>query len=122
MSGIPAWAVRKAKVVCIERDGWNDMRNKVTDEADLMSYPQFGETYTIREVRVRFVPEWGEVLVGVLLHEVSNPIAEGGSAFGEEPGFDVRGFRPVVSKAAEQDIAEHFSDLLSAKAPQGADA
>ena len=113
MGDIPGWAVRGAKVECVEPSGWSDMRNNVRDEGDLMSYPQLNAVYTIREVRVRFVPEWGQVLIGVLLDEVENPIAEGGSATGEEPAFDVRGFRPVTSNAAERDV-ELFTPLLDA--------
>ena len=111
MTDIPGWAVRGSKLVCVEPSGWSDMRNKVTDDFDTMSYPQLDEVYTIREVRVRFVPEWGEVLIGLLLDEIENPIADGGSAGGEEPGFDVRGFRPLASRAAETDVAI-FSPLL----------
>lgn len=104
MSDIPGWAVRGSKVVCVEPDGWRELRNNIVDPDGVMRFPERGETYTIREVRVRFVTEWNELLVGVLLDEVANPIAEGGSSTGEEPGFDIRGFRPVTSRAMERDI------------------
>lgn len=93
---IPSWAVRGSKVICLERDRWSAMRQRVEDPHGLMSYPEFALVYTLREVRVRFVPEWNEVMVGVLLEEVENPVATGGSATGEEPAWDIRGFAPIV--------------------------
>lgn len=105
MGAIPSWAVRGAKVVCVEAD-FDLAFNKINDPSGLMSFPALGEVYTIREVRVRYVTEFdgGEVLVGLLLNEVLNPVAVGGSATGEEPGFDVLCFRPLVEAAHEAEI------------------
>lgn len=87
------------------------MRNKITDPAGLMTFPMFEGTYTIRQVRVRYVSEWNEVLIGVLLDEVVNPIADGGSATGEEPGWDIRAFAPL--RAAKQRVEAKVPELVS---------
>ena len=94
MSDIPSWAVRRAKVMCVI-DDW--ILDHIDDPAGLMTYPRKGVEYTIREVRVRYVSEASELIVGILLEEVQNPIASGGSATGEEMGWDVRCFAPLVS-------------------------
>lgn len=95
---IPSWAVRGAKVVCI-LDDWDTAHT--IDPMGVMAFPKKDEIYTIREVRVRFVSEWSEVMVGVLVVEISNPVSEAGSATGEEFGFDIRCFRPLVQKDEE---------------------
>lgn len=98
MSDIPGWAVRGAKVMCIEKDNWGVSRPFIVDEAGQLTFPQNGEVYTIREVRVRFVTEHMQLMVGVLLDEVVNPVASFGSATGEEMCFDINGFRPLVAR------------------------
>jgi len=99
MSDIPSWAVRGSKVVCIEQ-GWERASAHISDPYGLITYPVYRTTYTIREVRVRYVSEHNEVLIGVLLDEIVNPIAEGGSATGEEMGWDIRAFSPVKRASA----------------------
>jgi hypothetical protein len=95
MSDIPSWAVRRSKVMCVV-DDW--VLDHVTDPYGLMTYPTKGAIYTVREVRVRYVSEVNELTVGILLDEIENPIATGGSASGEEMGWDVRCFAPLVSR------------------------
>ena len=99
---LPSWAVRGAKVVCIEPNNWAETRAVVEDPYELIQYPQHGETSTIREVNVRFVPEYMEVIIGVLLREVVNIPADGGSAAGHEMAWDIRGFAPVVAAKHER--------------------
>lgn len=96
---IPSWAVRGAKVICIA-DGF-DEDPTIVDPRGLLRFPRLGFEYTIREVRVRYVSERSEVAVGILLREIENPIADCGSATGEEPGFAVQGFQPVKGVRAE---------------------
>jgi hypothetical protein len=73
----------------------------------------------VREVRVRYVTEWGgDVLVGITLDEVVNPIASGGSSTGEEPGWHVDCFRPLVRRSAETDVADHFRHHLDQRQPE----
>lgn len=110
MSDIPSWAVRGSKVVCVEPDDWSIARSFINDPAGLMTFPVEGETYTIREVRVRYVSEQNEVLVGVLLNEVVNPVCDGGSATGEEAGWDIRSFAPV--KHAKQSVEQRVEELV----------
>lgn len=108
---LPSWAVRGSKIICIERTRWAEVRAHVDDPFGLMTWPEFAGIYTIREVRIRYVSEWNEVLIGVLLEEVENPIATGGSSTGEEPSWDIRGFAPVVleRKRAEVSVPELVS-------------
>lgn len=103
MTDIPSWAVRGAKVVFVGGE-YDPALNAIHDPAGVLKYPERGEAYTIREVRVRFVTEVMELIVGVLLDEIENPIADGGSATGEEMGFDVRDFRPLKRAKAERDM------------------
>jgi hypothetical protein len=91
---IPSWAVRGSRVACLH-DDWSVMQQYIVDPEGLARFPTTDVPYTIREVRIRYVSEYSEVIVGVLLEEVVNPIAEGGSATGEEMAFDVRCFRPL---------------------------
>jgi len=95
---------------------WSETKRHVVDPEGLMSYPAKDAVYTIREVRVRYVTEWNELLVGILLVELVNPIAAGGSATGEEPAWDIRSFRPLVSDAAEREadvgLFTHHLDKL----------
>jgi hypothetical protein len=111
MSDIPSWAVRGSRVVCVIEDGWAAARSKIVDPEEEMTFPVRGLIYTIREVRVRYVPEWNEVLVGVLVEEVVNPIASGGSAGGEEPSWDIRAFAPV--RTARQRAQAEVPELVS---------
>jgi hypothetical protein len=108
MSDIPSWAVRGSKVICVERDDWEMTRRVVKDPEGLVTFPVFGETYTIREVRVRWVTEYNALLIGVLLEEIANPIADAGSATGEEMAWHIDGFQPVrrAKQRAEIRVSE----------------
>lgn len=91
MSGIPSWAVRGAKVVCIEAD-W------IPDEQPLMPprLPCLHEVLTIADI-----VDVGDCWL----------------AFDEIAGdwfFHVDSFRPLVTRSQEQDIAEHFEHHLRA--------
>jgi hypothetical protein len=98
---IPSWAVRGAKVICIA-EGFD--QTVVDDPLGELRWPSYGVEYTIREVRVRFLTEYMELGIGVLLHEIENPIAAGGSSTGEEPGFHISAFQPVKPVRAETEI------------------
>lgn len=100
-ANVPSWCVRGAQVVCTVPDDWEDIKRYVTDPAGLMVYPVRGETYTIRKVRLAYVPEYMEVLIGLELVEIITPIAEGGSGKGGEIAWDVNAFQPVKHARAE---------------------
>lgn len=104
---IPSWAVRGSKVSYVGAE-WTPERiaeNCIRDPGGITRYPVHGGEYTIREVRVRFVSEFMEVLVGLLLDEIRNPCADaGGSANGEEMGFWIGGFRPLKRAKAERNM------------------
>jgi hypothetical protein len=70
---------------------------KLPDPSGLMRFPVKDQVYTIREV-MRFVSESGEA---VYCSMKFNPVCDGGSSTGEEPGWDVRAFRSLVSRAEE---------------------
>jgi hypothetical protein len=109
---IPSWAVRGAKCVFVGGH-FDPVENNITDPAGLIEYPVANEVYTIREIRVRLVPEWHDkVVVGILLHEIVNPIATAGSGAGGEMAFWIGAFRPLASIAS--DVEAHFAHLLDA--------
>lgn len=114
MTDLPSWAVRGAKCVFVGGE-FTSETCKFGDPGGLLRFPVRGPVYTIREVRIRLVPEFGnEVVVGILLDEVRNPVADGGSAAGGEMAFDIREFRPLASLAG--DIGAHFEHLLDVAA------
>lgn len=90
---VPPWAVRGAKVVCVEV--FEPEPGIVYDPYGQLRYPQLGEVYTVRDVSIRFTSERMDVLCGLLLDEIRNPPATSGSAAGSEMYFHVGGFRPV---------------------------
>lgn len=95
MSGIPSWAVKGAKVVCVDATP-NQFGVLLTK----------GDVYTVRGISV--MDTYGEN--GLLLEEVST-----GGAFswnGEEVGFAFRRFRPAITQS--DDISTHFSHHLHA--------
>lgn len=111
-ANIPNWAVRGARCVFVGSH-FDPAENKITDPAGLIKYPVTNEVYTVREVRVRLVPEFGnEVMVGILLREIVNPIATAGSGAGGEMAFWIGDFRPLASIAS--DVEFHFAHLLDA--------
>lgn len=92
---LPSWCVRGAEVICVTPDDWAELKALVVDPFGVMRYPEAGERYTIRRVRMEFVPEYMEVIVGLELEEIITPIASGGSGKGGEIAWDVRAFQPV---------------------------
>ena len=107
--GVPSWAVRGAKVVCIRPQtapgyGWEIQ-------------PQIGATYTIREVYYR----------GLLLEEIVNHPSTYRDQFTGaidfvEMGFVIERFSPV--RTLENDLETHFQQYLKTdhRAPEKADA
>lgn len=106
MSGIPSWAVRGTKVVCV-------LPVPAVNLPVGVVAPEVGNVYTIREI----ITEDGEaylLLVGIV--NAVQDFADGT----REPAFHVEGFRPLVT--IEDDISTHFSALLDVRAPQLEDA
>ena len=90
MSGIPSWAVKGAKVVCINsRPPW------WCGVGDPVLVPVEGEVYEISALG-DFGGQCGLLLVGM----------------GELDFWHCRRFRPLVTRSQEQDIAEHFAHHL----------
>jgi hypothetical protein len=93
--GIPAWAIKGAKVVCVDAV-WSSIppANPLRDRA----------VYTLEQA---FISDRG---IGselwCYLREVINPIAP-------DWGFNLDRFAPAVTRSQEQDIAEHFRPLLN---------
>ena len=86
MSGIPSWAVRGARVVCIDASGFEG------DFGDWGgTYPVLNGVYTIRG----FDTDFG----GFLLVEIPGPAA-----------WSYRRFKPAVT--ARDDLEAHFTSLL----------
>jgi hypothetical protein len=113
MSTIPAWAVKGAKVVCVDllshRDEW--VRKQCPN------IPVKGRVYTIRDVET--CPLTSHTTL--TFDELQNPVIELEGMTGEA-GFNVTSFRPVTKRTAAQDIAEHFSHHLTVNAPHEVDA
>jgi hypothetical protein len=106
MSAIPSWAVRGAKVVCISDVHWR------LDDANPSDFPITGITYPVArcEYTIEAVEAEGDDWWLMLVE------------CGDDDIFNGRCFRPVSKRTTEQDIAEHFSHLLTVDAPEGVDA
>lgn len=106
MSGIPAWAVRGAKVVCVER---GEERNR-----GFVTYPVVGQVYTIRQVLDH--PYGG---AGIRLVEIENPalpyvVKAGDTPRKHEASWMLHRFQPVITRTLEQD-STMFRKLLQPK-------
>lgn len=103
--GIPSWARVGAKVVCIKH-----ATNPIT-----LAHPHPIKDciYTIRKVVTNDAGSFG-----LLLREIVLATWTIGSRF--EPGFVIEGFRPLVTRSQDQDVAQ-FRKLL-AHQPEGVDA
>jgi hypothetical protein len=99
--GIPAWAVRGAKVVCV------DASNQLPDRTQL----QLGVVYTIDAVTTT---PFG--VFGYRLKETPNNIG----GLGVPYGYNSKRFRPVVTRTQEQDIAQFLPLLKPQKAVERA--
>lgn len=107
--GIPSWAVKGARVVCV-------------DDADFGGYgfeatPQAGGVYTIRQV------VWCEVHASwqARLMEVANPALiypDGPEMW--EPAFDLGRFRPVVELKSDNEIEAQIFRNRKQKQPHSA--
>lgn len=102
MSGIPAWAVPGAKVVCI----------RTMTRRNGGPVPVVGQTYVVRHPHVS---PFGDAVIG--LEEIVDPLANYKLAPGLGPFWLVEWFRPLVTRSQEQDIATHFRDLLRQPEP-----
>lgn len=95
MSGIPAWCVPGARVVCVDASSHSRARHQLTH----------GETYTIREVG-RFGSD-----CGVWLREITNPPEFYGHLLRDyEPGWRADRFAPepeVVARSVHPAIRAH---------------
>ena len=93
---IPSWARVGAKVVCV-RD--------------------FAESFTIRDQGYRRLPVVNEVYVITKVEAWPQYSAVTLDLLGLDPvGYDVQGFRPLVSQA--DDIATFFAQHLNTRAPE----
>lgn len=110
MSGIPAWAVPGARVVCVD-DVFSEGHKRIC-----AALPIAGGVYTIR--KVTFV-DGADTAPAVLLEEVVNEYTETmlrGFLWRGEPRFGLRRFRPLHT--LETDISEHFSQHLHVREPE----
>lgn len=108
MSGIPAWAVRGAKVVAV---GTGSAEPRYPGA----NYPDVGPQaiYTIRAVKPAGYGGCKETLV--LLREIDNSHIKP-EPF--EPGYVLRAFRPLVSTKTEAEDLAHFRKLLDQPIPE----
>jgi hypothetical protein len=97
---VPSWAVRGAKVVCVD-DDWT------CDEIDTdLPDPVRGETYTIEGVDtdddIDFEGGAGLYLAG----------------FPDDAFYTIRNFRPLVTTKSEAEDLAHFRHHLTQKTPE----
>ena len=104
MSGIPSWAVRGAKVVCI--DGAERSSKTVDGWA-----PKTGGIYTIRSTF--FAEGWNCWYL-----RLEEYVADGVFWRGIEPGWDLPRFRPLITE--QDDLETHFKALLDVPEQVGA--
>lgn len=107
MSGVPAWAVRGAKVVCVDPNPW-----WYGPEARGANVPVKDAVYTIREI------VFGDA---VLLEEIRNAprlieVDGGGLTIGE-PCFAIARFRPVIAKKSEAEDLALFRHHIDQRLP-----
>ena len=86
-----AWPSVGMKCVCIK-----DVRNAVTLKHP---HPAKGQVYTVRKV----VTDSSRGILAILLEEIS--MSEWSVPSRLEPGFNINGFRPLVSKTQAVDLA-----------------
>jgi hypothetical protein len=91
MSGIPSWAVKGARVVCVE-DLW---AGRCTG---WITPPCVGTIYTIEGVTAQSCNEWRGPFVTLV--EIDS----------EPYGFELSAFRPLIT--LEDDLEAHFRILL----------
>lgn len=90
MADLPSWVRKGVKVICIR-----DFREaRTVDDLGYTSLPTRGDVYTI----VTTIHAYGQI--GIVLAE-----------FEPDHYFDLRGFRPLVTRTLEQDLSI-FAPLL----------
>lgn len=100
MSGIPAWAVRGAKVVCIEGSGRNHFGGWA---------PKTGGVYTVRSA---FFAEGFGPFLRLAEYRTEHQWR------GMERGWDAYRFRPVIEPKTEAEDLAHFKHHLTQKTPE----
>lgn len=102
MTDIPSWAVRGAKVVCVNV-------GPATSISVYSAMPGKGQIYTIRRVNANF-SFWDGSYPAVWLDEV----VRDESLYGPDADFPfgLWRFRPLVTRSQDQDI-EQFRKLLT---------
>jgi hypothetical protein len=105
MSGIPAWAVKGAKVVCVEPNPWWS-----TKAAAGVSSPVRGGVYTIRAVHAD-----AEAILVEELHNPNRLVQLDGGHVVAEPCFAVWRFRPVVRRESDGEIEATLFHLRGLK-------
>lgn len=109
MTGIPSWARVGAKVVCINRGRLHPTLIAVNEK------PPMREPLTVAGVisPAKMCP------VALVIDGWPN-IDTDGRYEGQEIGWDIRRFRPLVTRSQEQDISEHFAGHLHHRVPEKA--
>lgn len=102
---IPSWAIKGAKVVCIDDKphGWTVGGAAADGDMDGLT---IGVIYTIREFGLTM---WFGMPT-IRLEEIIR-ILRGRDK--EEAGYAITRFRPLVTRTQEQDISAYFKPLLS---------
>lgn len=95
---IPSWAKVGVPVICIKRGNWYAMDPNLPFHDDGETYPVYGGRYTIRgfDVTTAGVAIWLNEIVNVP-RRYANGVCE--------RGFDLRRFRPLISKTESEDLA-----------------
>jgi hypothetical protein len=109
MTSIPSWAVKGAKVVCVDDAHLSYCVPGYRYSDDGLDGLSKGEIYTIRDALVSPFDGAPSIrLVEITRARNWSRLKKG------EPGFAVGRFRPLVTKTQEQDVAQ-FAPLLNAK-------
>lgn len=106
MDGLSSWVRVGSRVVCVETFSASPYAETL---------PVKGEVYTIREVA------WCGLECGVHLREIENPVREYMHGW-SEAYFSIDGFRPLITRSQEQDVALFAPLLDTSRAREGADA
>lgn len=105
---IPSWAVKGAKVICIQT-----MPHGMRIAGAV--YPELNQIYTIRKVVLCTIGK-NAGRPSLLLEEVVNVTSINPLAFGvdsdREASMPIDAFRPLITRSLEQDIFVHFSQHL----------
>jgi|DEB19_MinimDraft_3_1074340.scaffolds.fasta_scaffold118202_1 hypothetical protein len=97
MSGIPSWAVRGAKVVCV----LDFTTARTVNDLGYTAIPIVGQAYTVRRA---YICRYGVPVIALREFEV-------------DQYFDLRGFRPAVALKTESEDLAHFRHHLDQRQP-----